>query len=385
MEMKNIKVLSLFDGISIARQAIANCGIEIEKYYASEIDKYAIQIAQKNFPDTIQVGNVVDIKGEDFKDIDLIIGGSPCQDLSIAKKNREGLSGARSGLFYEYVRILNEVKPKYFVLENVNSMPKEAKETITKELFGIEPIMINAALVSAQNRKRLFWVGKLAGDKYEQVDIPLPEDRGILLKDILEENVDEKYFLNEKRIKYVLNRPKNFAVKINPDKTNTLRTNYGNASSNETYVSIVRIGQIGNGSQGDRIYSPEGKSVGLSALGGGRGAKTGLYAVSQRGRNIVDGKRKDIKGARTEQRIEVGKEQKAHCITRVQKDSMIMENYKIRKLTPIECERLQSLPDNYTEGVSNTQRYKALGNGFNCKVIEHIIKNLKLNKYGKTN
>ena len=354
MEMKTIKILSLFDGISIARQAIINCGIDIEKYYASEIDKYAIQVAQKNFPDTIQVGSVVDLKGEDFKDIDLIIGGSPCQDLSIAKKNREGLSGARSGLFYEYVRILKEVKPKYFILENVNSMPKEAKQMITEEL-GVEPIMINAALVSAQNRKRLFWVGKLVGDKYEQVKMELPEDQGILLKDILEEEVDEKYFLNGKRIDYVLSRPKNFAVKINPDKTNTLRTNYGNASANETYVSTPS------------------------------GAKTGLYAVAQRGRNIVNGKRKDIKGARTEQRIEVGKEQKAHCITKVQKDSMIMENYKIRKLTPIECERLQSLPDNYTEGVSNTQRYKAIGNGFNCKVIEHIIKNLKLNKYGKTN
>jgi len=190
-----MKILSLFDGISIARQAIINCGIDIEKYYASEIDKYAIQIAQKNFPDTIQLGDVKNIRGEDFKDIDLIIGGSPCQDLSIAKKNREGLSGARSGLFYEYVRILNEVKPKYFILENVNSMPKEAKETITKELFGIEPIMINAALVSAQNRKRLFWVGKLVGDKYEQVKIELPEDQGILLKDILEESVDEKYYI----------------------------------------------------------------------------------------------------------------------------------------------------------------------------------------------
>jgi len=260
--MKTLKILSLFDGISIARQAIVNCGMEIEKYYASEIDKYAIQIAQKNFPDTIQVGNVVDLKGEDFKDIDLLIGGSPCQDLSIAKKNREGLSGARSGLFYEYVRILKEVKPKYFILENVNSMPKEAKQMITAELFGIEPIMINAALVSAQNRKRLFWVGKLFGDKYEQVKIELPEDEGILLKDILEEEVDEKYYVK-------------------------LSSRYQQ-------------------------------------------------------KNIDKG----------------------------------IENYKIRKLTPIECERLQSLQDNYTEGVSNTQRYKALGNGFNCKVIEHIIKNL---------
>jgi len=379
-KMKNIKVLSLFDGISIARQAIVNCGIEIEKYYASEIDKYAIQIAQKNFPDTIQVGSVVDLKGEDFKDIDLIIGGSPCQDLSIAKKNREGLSGARSGLFYEYVRILNEVKPKYFILENVNSMPKEAKQMITAELFGIEPIMINAALVSAQNRKRLFWVGKLVGDKYEQVKMELPEDEGILLKDILEESVDEKYYVKLSSRYQQKNIDK--GIGYNPysdspvnEKARALNTGCGRATTKN--ATTIRVGQLNQGGQGDRIYSPDGKSINLSANGGGRGAKTGLYAVSQRGRNIVDGKRKDIKGARTEQRIEVGKEQKAHCITKVQKDSMIMENYKIRKLTPIECERLQSLQDNYTEGVSNTQRYKALGNGFNCKVIEHIIKNLK--------
>jgi len=131
-----IKVLSLFDGISCARVALDRLGYEVE-YYASEIDKYAIQIAQKNYPDTIQVGSVVGLDSSRFKDIDLLIGGSPCQDLSIAKKNREGLSGSRSGLFWEYVRILKEVKPKYFVLENVNSMPKEAKQTITEELFFV--------------------------------------------------------------------------------------------------------------------------------------------------------------------------------------------------------------------------------------------------------
>ena len=378
-----MKILSLFDGISSARQAITNCGLEIEKYYASEIDKYAIQIAQKNFPDTIQVGNVVDIKGEDFKDIDLIIGGSPCQDLSIAKKNREGLNGARSGLFYEYVRILKEVKPKYFILENVNSMPKEAKETITKELFGIEPIMINAALVSAQNRKRLFWVGKLVGDKYEQVKIELPEDEGILLKDILEEEVDEKY--------YVIG---DWKVKKEPDNNNTngaavrkqvngyrgieiRKDQKSNALNTIENQKLVRIGQFNTGGQGDRIYSPDGKSVNLSANGGGRGAKTGLYAVQ------VKNQGKEI----------TRETDKSHCLMARdykgfgnQEMSGVLEKNKIRKLTPIECERLQSLPDGFTEKglnenneevlISNTQRYKVLGNGFNCKVIEHIIKNL---------
>jgi DNA (cytosine-5)-methyltransferase 3A len=198
-----MKILSLFDGMSVAQQALKNVGIKIDDYYASEIDPYAIATTQSNFPDTIQLGDIKDLANELekmnrewTKDIDLIVGGSPCQDLSIAKKGREGLSGARSGLFWEYVRILKEVNPKYFILENVNSMPKEAKELITETLWGIEPIMINAALVSAQNRKRLFWVGKLDEfGTYKKVEIPQPEDMGILLKDILEENVDEKYIL----------------------------------------------------------------------------------------------------------------------------------------------------------------------------------------------
>ena len=376
---KKINVLSLFDGVSIARQAIVNCGIEIDKYYASEIDKYAIQIAQKNFPDTIQVGSVVDLKGEDFKDIDLLCGGSPCQDLSIAKKNREGLCGARSGLFYEYVRILNEVKPKYFILENVNSMPKEAKQIITEEL-GVEPIMINASLVSAQNRKRLFWVGKLVGDKYEQVKMELPEDQGILLKDILEESVDEKYYIKPKNIK----------------------------SQSERFIQWDSSDK-GYNSQQDRAYTEIGKSPSIPSCGANckmnvilNGAKTGLYAVTKNHgewKEKADGKSTcldtryasfpDNHGARTG----------ICCISSNQKHATISEDkstplvsamgmggghipmvsgeqIKIRKLTPIECERLQSLPDNYTEGVSNTQRYKALGNGFNCKVIEHIIKNL---------
>ena len=382
-----MKILSLFDGISIARQAITNCGIDIEKYYASEIDKYAIQIAQKNFPDTIQVGSVVDLKGEDFKDIDLIIGGSPCQDLSIAKKNREGLSGAKSGLFYEYVRILNEVKPKYFILENVNSMPKEAKQIITEEL-GVEPIMINAALVSAQNRKRLFWIGKLVGDTYEQVKIELPEDKGILLRDILEEEVDEKYYLKEDNLKKAIylkgskcvEREKNgfkYTFKegalslTNEDKKSLpiLASGSGGIGrcSNLVKSVSVRIGQLNSGGQGDRIYSADGKSVNLSANGGGRGAKTGLYAiqVKNQGKEIV----KELnKAGALRARDWKGFDNYG--------SNAVMSDCKIRKLTPIECERLQSLPDNYTEGVSNTQRYKALGNGFNCKVIEHIIKNI---------
>ncbi|NCA28502.1 MAG: DNA (cytosine-5-)-methyltransferase, partial [Proteobacteria bacterium] len=199
-----IKVLSLFDGISGARQALKNLNIDCE-YYASEIDKYAIQVAKKNHPDITHIGDVKNLictfdnwlypkdANEIFVNFDLLIGGSPCQDLSIAKNNRKGLDGERSGLFYEYVRILKECKPKFFILENVASMSKESKELISKELFNIEPILINSSLLTAQQRKRLYWVGKLQQDgSYKKIEISQPEDKGILLKDILEDGDTEK-------------------------------------------------------------------------------------------------------------------------------------------------------------------------------------------------
>lgn len=349
-------ILSLFDGISCARVALERAGVQVGAYYASEVDKYAIQISQKNYHNIEHTGSVTEVKNI-YGEIDLLIGGSPCQDLSIAKKDRKGLEGERSGLFYEYVRILDEVKPKYFILENVASMSKEAKETITKELFGIEPVMINAALVSAQNRKRLFWVGRLVEETsteyyYTKVDIPQPEDKGILLKDILEENVDEKYFIKtERKNTFITNRPQNI-------------------ENNK----LVRIGEIGKGGQGDRIYSPEGKSVNLSANGGGRGAKTGLYRIEKEPHGtaldyyndsiIPNGKAK-VLGTNPQSTTAVA-------------GQLVNDNSIIRKLTPIECERLQGLPDNYTEGISNTQRYKTLGNAFNVDVVAHIIKHLSL-------
>jgi DNA (cytosine-5)-methyltransferase 3A len=272
------------------------------------------------------------------------------------------------------VRILKEVKPKYFILENVNSMPKEAKAIIT-ETLGVEPIMINAALVSAQNRKRLFWTNI--------PNVTLPEDRGILLKAILENGDSD--------------RLKSYCIDANYFKGGKIGGTHQSSTRNYT----IRIGQIGKGGQGGRIYSPDGKSVGLSALGGGGGAKTGLYAIKPNEaydyyndkivpnnkaktlgtnpqsttavagqlvavpvalRNRGDGKKPEYNGTG-----------KANSMTTVQTDSMVQENSIIRKLTPIECERLQSLPDDYTEGVSNTQRYKALGNAFNVDVVSHIL------------
>ena len=187
--MKPLRVLSLFDGISCGQVALERAGIPIEIYYASEIDKYAIQITQKNYPNTVQLGDVTKI---DFKEfigkIDLIMGGIPCQDLSIAGK-RAGLQGERSGLFYKFVEAIETIKPKYFLLENNVGMPQEAYEEISR-LMGCYPIEINSALVSAQTRKRYYWTN--IGDKnynlfgFPTVAIPQPENKGILLKDVLE-------------------------------------------------------------------------------------------------------------------------------------------------------------------------------------------------------
>lgn len=345
-----MKILSLFDGIACARVALEKASVKVEKYYASEIDKYAVKIAQKNYPDIIELGDVTNIRGTDFSDIDLIIGGSPCQDLSIAKKNREGLNGKRSGLFWEYVRLLNEIKPRYFILENVASMPKRDRQIITSALWDIEPVMINASLVSAQQRKRLFWVGKYADGKYKRIEIPQPKDKGIYLKDILESGgaIKEKaYCLTAHR--------KDFA-------NDFIKRKQGNYVFKD---KTIRIGQIGKGGQGDRIYSIDGKSVSLSANGGGRGAKTGLYLIDWYNKRIkTNGKAKTL-GTNPQ------------CQTAIAGQSITDLKDYVRKLTPVECERLQCLPDNYTEGISNTQRYKCLGNAFNVDVVAHILNFIK--------
>ena len=340
----SMNILSLFDGISCGRLALERAGIKVDSYFASEIDKYAIQIAKKNYPDTIHIGSVTWVQYKFWRlfynqesakenwwsypvDIHMIIWGSPCQDLSIAKKWGQWLQGEKSSLFFEYVRLLKEVKPKYFLLENVASMKKADKEEITRILTEIYPdtqcYLINSALVSAQQRRRYYW------SNIQWVE--QPEDKGILLKDILEENVDDKYIMSENRTQFILNRPKNYYCPIDPEKANTLRTNYWNASANESYISTIRVWQFNSGGQWDRVYSSEWKSVSLSANGGGRGAKTGLYEVSP----------------------------------------------VIRKLTPIEAERLQTIPDWYTECVSNTQRYKAIWNGWTVDIIAHIFSFIK--------
>lgn len=324
-----MNILSLFDGISCARVALERAKVPVTTYWASEIDKYAIQISQKNYPDIFHIGDVTTVQG--IMPVDLLIGGSPCQDLSIAKRDRKGLDGSRSGLFWEYVRILQETKPKYFILENVASMPKEAKQVITDAL-GVEPIMIDAALVSAQRRKRLFWTN-IPG-------VEQPKDRNIFLKDIIIDGIAE--------------REKSLCV------TSTYMRACPRDYFEKSSRQLIKVGEFNKGGQGDRIYSIEGKSVTLSAQGGGTGAKTGLYAVAFRNRG---------QGKKPEHNFT----NKANALTTVTTDSMVQEQYLYRKLHPIECERLQGLSDGYTEGVSNSQRYKMLGNAFNVDVVAHIL------------
>ena len=322
-----MNVLSLFDGMSCGQQALNRLGIKYDNYYASELDKYAIQITQKNFPDTIQLGDVCGVVAKDLpKDIDLLLAGSPCQGFSFAGKQL-AFDDPRSALFFEFVRLLRELKPKYFLLENVR-MKKEYLDVITEQVGGIEPIMINSALVSAQNRVRYYWT-----------NIPIvqqPEDKGIVLHDVLEDYTDDVYFAGEK-----------------------LQKNYkGGDQLNPNYKS-----------QANTIHDVNKKSGTICA--GTHGYANGYVTGAWRGRYNEDGS--------TTQKLELRKDDKTNTLTSVQKDNVVVENDTMnwRKLTPLECERLQTVDDNYTEGVSNTQRYKMLGNGWTIDVISHILNHIK--------
>ena len=305
-----MKVLSLFDGISCGRVALDRAGIPVDVYYASEIDKQAIQISRKNYPDIIQLGDIKDLrmseeelnytlhygKKDDWIEtdgIDLLIGGSPCQDLSSYKYDRgdvKGLDGDKSGLFYHFVRILKETKPKYFLLENVASMQKKWVDVISQEL-GVEPIMINSSLVCAAERKRLYWTNI--------PNVTQPNDKGITLKDIClkVEEVPEKYWYTKYDVVY-----------NGPDK--------------KVEATILLNGHR----QTKEVYNLNAKCNTLLCDGNGGNLMKKVY-----------------------------------------------QNGKVRKLTPLEYERLQTLPDYYTDGVSDSARYTAIGNGWTVDVIAHIL------------
>lgn len=307
-----MKVLSLFDGMSCGQIALHRLGIDVEKYVASEIDKYAISVAKKNFPNMIHVGDVRDVKvAEHF---DLIMFGSPCQGFSFAGNNLN-FDDPRSKLFFEAVRILEEAKtinPNVkFLMENVR-MKKESEQVIT-DLLGAEPIAINSSIFSAQSRYRLYWTNLEVGE--------IPQDKGIVLKDILEDD-------------YITDRDKSHCIDANYFKGGNLKS-YFEKHRRQLVFSKDGLCHVGDADlKGHdaikRVYHSEGKSPTVTTMGGGH------------------------------------------------REPKVFEEPKAwRKLTPLECERLQTVPDNYTNHVSNTQRYKMIGNGWTIDVIAFLLSDLK--------
>ena len=457
-----MNVLSLFDGMSCGRIALGRLNIKVDNYYASEIDKYAMKVSEANYPDIIQVGDVTQLDTSTLPKIDLIMGGSPCQGFSFAGKQL-AFDDPRSALFFEFVRCVKELKPKYFLLENVR-MKKEYLDIISEQI-GVEPIMINSALVSAQNRVRYYWTNI--------PDIEQPKQRGIVLRDILETNPDNNLdkMTNKQGKSYALTASYNGAVAWN-----SLQR------KQRTMVPVmqkpIKVGNIyPSGGQNGNIFSADGKSPTLSAgqgktgrgIGSNNSPKIQTYDTPKQVGTAIDinghlacnntGEPKVIKGGamrarsvnkdgknivwketKPKQMLELRKDDKSNAISSVTKDSLVVtfsedrikkfketlkddpqpsvngiiqlnnpshssgrvyspegksptlmagnsgggkEPVKInddvcwRKLTPVECERLQTVPDDYTNHVSNTQRYKMLGNGWNIETITHILKKIK--------
>ena len=346
-----MNVLSLFDGMSCGQIALERCGIVVDNYFASEIDKHAIAVTMHNYPNTKQLGSVTEVDGYKLPKIDLLIGGSPCQSFSFAGK-RKGMSTkceteiltlehylelkaegyefeGQSYLFWEYMRLLNETKPTYFLLENV--MMGEKWEKILSKSIGVNAIEINSSLISAQNRRRLYWTnialepGGLFGDLVSS--IIKPKDKGILLKDVLELEVDKKYYLSDKMIEC-----------LNKRKGTTYDTFYAVDVNSKARCINSRIAKMGSGDN-YIVYNMMPRS-GDPTKGG-----TGLLSRT-------DGKTYCLDTGNTNA-IEIGD--------------------IVRRLTPLECERLQTVKDNYTKIVSDTQRYRMLGNGWTVDVVSHIF------------
>ena len=489
-----MNVLSLFDGMSCGRQALERANIKVDKYYASEIDKYAIQVTQHNYPDTIQVGSVTEVDVSNLDPIDLLIGGSPCQSFSFAGK-RNGMTTScneeiytldrylelkqdgfqfegESYLFWEYMRILTDIR-KYnpdvlFLLENVEMGAKW--ERVLSEAIGIYGVHINSALVSAQNRKRIYWTNirtredGLFGELHS--DIPQPEDRGILLKDILEDRVDEKYYLSDKMLNYFNNNSelqKEKGFKFQPfydfeikSKTVTNKAGVrmddnfivamrGRGENNEHQLEpqpsgkrdsltsvqkdnlVMQLKQINNrvdgvsfSEDGIRPFRNDAKKSGIQELGtiGMGNTKSvcvtlahtpkvfipeatskgyeNINSKTRRGRKMTDesnclmAKETDFmlyEGVDFRKNYAVvggGYEQDNRAyyengksgtldLKSESRQKVLMNNARIRRLTPVECERLQTVNDNYSSCVSDSQRYKMLGNGWTVDVIAHIF------------
>lgn len=332
------------------------------KYYASEIDKYAIKVTQNNFPNTWQLGDVKKIdtlmntKGGTAT-VDLLVGGSPCQDVSFAGLGKGLIHGERSNLFFEYVRLLNKLKPKYFLLENVR-MKQEYQDIISSEL-GVKPYVYNSADCSAQNRLRWYWTN-IPQDELIRQD-------NIVLQDILEDDgIAHDLMTNKEGKAHCVTARYNGAVWWNSIQR-----------KQRTMVQVAEADTIKGYDIIKRIYSPMGKSPTLTTMQGGhREPKVAMGRIVNR-RLDENGTRKDNQlDLPFTTKLEVRQDDKSNCLTTVQKDNVVTDGMRWRKLTPLECERLQGVPDNYTDCVSNSQRYKMLGNGFNVPTIKHILKNL---------
>lgn len=293
--INEFNVLSLFDGMSCGQLALNKAKINYTNYYASEIDKYAIKITQSNYPNTIQLGDVNNINATDLPHINLLFGGSPCQNLSITTinniKHNKGLQGDKSKLFYQYLRILHETNPQCFLFENVASMTNANRDLISQAL-ECEPIRINSNLVSAQDRDRFYWTN-IPG-------ISQPADRNIILHDIVEQDPPAKYWYTQ---------------------------SHTYQGDNEKVQALLNI----NGHDIlKRVYNLNGKCGTLTCLKGGNHQKK------------------------------------------------VFQDGKVRKLTPLEYERLQNVPNGYTQGVSDTQRYNMLGNGWTIDVLAHILQGIRV-------
>lgn len=334
--MKKIEnVFSGFDGMSCGQIALNRLGIPYKKYFASEIDKPAITVTQANYPNTIQLGDIRNISGYDLPKIDLFLCGSPCQGFSFAGKRLQ-FDDPRSQLFFEAVRIFNECKEKnpdiMFLFENVKMGLKN--ELVFTQYLGVEPILINSKSVSAQNRERLYWTniravphGLFGGMK---TTIPQPKNKGLRIKDILEDNVDSKYYLSEKTTERISKSIRNRIFDINQVKAGTLLASQSKMATDDLiYREVVQLNPSKESGgkqpfQQNRIYSADGLSPALMS------------------------------------KLSVG-------------SNFIAYGERLRRLTPVECERLQTVPENYTSFVAETNRYKMLGNGWTIDVICHIL------------
>jgi len=435
-----MNVLSLFDGMSCGQIALDQLDINVDNYYAAEIDKWAMQVAKKNYPNMKHLGDVTELKGDDLPKIDLLIGGSPCQGFSFAGKQLN-FDDPRSALFFEFVRLLKETKPTYFLLENVRM--KQEYQDIISEHLGVKPIMINSALLSAQNRVRLYWTNI--------PNVIQPEDKGVVLKDIIDGGTGGNVRSGQPQAyprdykKLGLKRVERMEFRAD-EKSNTVISNSSKNqiitqpkvlrpcelkefNPNSTCHHVATATDIKGNESIKRVYADSGKSPTITTMGGGhREPKVLCGRIVGRKINPETGKRDDYNpDIKAVQRLEPRLDEKCGTLTTVQKDNVLIikeatkkgyteiqdgdcfdatfptsktrrgrnmkdksncltaANYEYmryehptyRKLTPLECERLQTVPDDYTACVSNTQRYKMLGNGWTVDVIKHIFKGMK--------